>query len=351
MAMVNRHLSRSIVLQALFAIDKNTPKQKEQEREILEHCIREFAPGIENTDFIFQVFEGIKKKQSIIDEIIEKSAVRWSLEKIDTIDRNILRIGLFEMIFGDYTQVPPKVAINEAIEIAKTFGSQGSSKFINGVLGSVYQEMGEPMKHQISKSKQVVEKEEEIPVQQKAGAIVYSTDKDGILRLLMVHDVFGYWTLSKSSIKDTHNSLEEATIAALKKEVGLDITIIKPLEKKEYTAHHPDIGKMKKVGNFFLATSRYLPVSIQNKQGGLDSVKWFELEEILSLRVYPDIAELLATIVPELIDISKAKNETIEESDIAKEGLDFVEKLQTIHISPIQKILKQAKESSDREIQ
>jgi N utilization substance protein B len=70
------------------------------------------------------------------------------------VDRNILRLGIYELIFGNYEEVPPKVAINEAIELAKTFGGESSARFINGVLGTIYREMGEPMKNDESKNKE-----------------------------------------------------------------------------------------------------------------------------------------------------------------------------------------------------
>jgi len=85
---------------------------------------------------------------SQIDQIIEKSAPEWPLDQIAIVDRNVLRIGLFELLFGNREEVPPKVAINEAIELAKTFGGESSGRFVNGVLGTVYREIGEPQKEE-----------------------------------------------------------------------------------------------------------------------------------------------------------------------------------------------------------
>ena len=78
-----------------------------------------------------------------IDEIITKAAPEWPLDKINAVDRNILRIGLAELLFGNFEQVPPKVAINEAIELAKNFGGPSSGRFVNGVLGAIYKEMAD----------------------------------------------------------------------------------------------------------------------------------------------------------------------------------------------------------------
>ena len=79
-----------------------------------------------------------------IDKIIEKSAPEWPIEQITIVDRNVLRIGLYELLYANKEEVPPKVAINEAIELAKSFGGESSGKFINGVLGTVYKEIGGP---------------------------------------------------------------------------------------------------------------------------------------------------------------------------------------------------------------
>ncbi len=103
----------------------------------------------------FLLIDQVLKKHKVIDEIIEKAAPDWPIDKISIIDRNILRIGLTELLFGDRKEVPPKVAINEAIELAKTFGGENSGKFVNGVLGAVYKEIGEPGKSKsVKKRKQ-----------------------------------------------------------------------------------------------------------------------------------------------------------------------------------------------------
>src|SRR3989344_4440149 len=151
--MANRHLSRSIVLQSLFEwdflpIEEKDKQTKENSKdlkieEILGRNLKEFAPGLEDDKFVSSLMDGVLKKQEKIDEIIEKAAPDWPIDKISVVDRNILRIGLTELLFGDRKEVPPKVAINEAIELAKTFGGENSGKFVNGVLGAVYKEMGE----------------------------------------------------------------------------------------------------------------------------------------------------------------------------------------------------------------
>jgi N utilization substance protein B len=147
--MANRHLQRSIAMQTLFEWDFQG-SQNENSQGILKRNLEEFAPGVEDTIFARHLVEGTLREQKTIDTLIEKCAPEWPLSQVTVIDRNVLRLGIYELMFGNYDEVPPKVAINEAIELAKSFGSDASPRFINGVLGTIYREMGEPMKNDIS---------------------------------------------------------------------------------------------------------------------------------------------------------------------------------------------------------
>jgi len=109
--------------------------------EILQRNLDEFGPGLEEKGFASELTAGVIGKMGTIDKIIEKAAPQWPIDQISVVDRNILRLGLFELIFEDKKAVPPKVAINEAIELAKNFGGESSGKFVNGVLGTIYKEM------------------------------------------------------------------------------------------------------------------------------------------------------------------------------------------------------------------
>ncbi len=114
--------------------------------DIMERNIKEFAAGLEDPTFIIDLIKGVISHVSELDKIIEKAAPQWPLDQIAIVDRNVLRLGLYELLFGNRDEVPPKVAINEAIELAKSFGGDSSGKFVNGVLGTVYREIGEPGK-------------------------------------------------------------------------------------------------------------------------------------------------------------------------------------------------------------
>ncbi|MSU54664.1 MAG: transcription antitermination factor NusB [Candidatus Staskawiczbacteria bacterium] len=138
--MASRHLSRSIVMQSLYEWDFYGRKEGALD-EVLERNITDFGPGLENLEFVRQLAHGVVKHMIEIDNIIEKAAPEWPIAQIPIIDRNVLRIGLFELLYSNKEEVPPKVAINEAIELAKNFSGQISGKFINGVLGTVFKQL------------------------------------------------------------------------------------------------------------------------------------------------------------------------------------------------------------------
>jgi len=136
--MSNRHLSRSIALQSLYQFDfLDFPDEKLSE--IIAFNRQEFAPKFNDEGFIDQLVQGVVNKRNDIDELINQFAPSWPIETITLIDRNILRQGIYELKFAD--NIPAKVAINEAIELAKSFGGQSSGKFVNGVLGAIYKDM------------------------------------------------------------------------------------------------------------------------------------------------------------------------------------------------------------------
>ena len=293
--MANRHLSRSIILQTLFEWDFNS-YPSEEIGEILNRNLKEFGPGLNDQDFVDKLLELVVTKKKIVDEIIEKAAPDWPIDKINVIDRNILRMGLCELLFGDYKEVPPKVAINEAIELGKSFGGEKSGKFVNGVLGAVYKEIGEPGKDEMAKNKAFLETDPaKFPIEKKAGAVVYAKEGDKIY-FAFVHDVFGYWTLSKGSIEEGETS-EIAAIREIKEEINLDIEIEEKLGENEYIASHPEKGKIRKQVTFFLARSPYIPVTLENNSGGLDGAEWFTIEELPKLKMYDDVVGLCAKAI------------------------------------------------------
>ena len=148
--MATRHLVRAVILQSLYEWDFYD-KDKDI-TEVLERNLKEFADGIDEPEFAWATLQGIAKHLDEIDSIIKENAKNWPFDKIALIDRNILRIGVYELAFADKKEIPEKVAINEAIELAKNYGGSNSSSFINGVLGSIYaKEIEDNKKEEVSK--------------------------------------------------------------------------------------------------------------------------------------------------------------------------------------------------------
>ncbi len=139
--MGSRHLSRAIAMQSLYEWDFYDKKRDIQG--ILESNIEEFGPDIEDKDFIRKLVKGILQHISYLDKIITIAAPQWPLDQINIVERNILRLALYELLYANQKEVPPKVAINEAIELAKSFGGESSGKFVNGILGTVFNQIKE----------------------------------------------------------------------------------------------------------------------------------------------------------------------------------------------------------------
>lgn len=286
--MSTRHIARSLVLQTLFEIDQRCAFDISQADAllVLKRISSEFGEDIKDITFAEVLVKECLSRRITLDDIIVRAAPDWPLDKIGDVDRNILRLGLCELLFGDRSQVPPKVAIDEAIELAKTFGGETSGRFINGVLGAIYKEMGEPGKDQITKK---VEKEA-MRHERLVGAVVLS-NYEGTRYVGLVHDVFGYWTLTKGKIEG-EEAIEVLAIRKIKSEIGIDVTLTTVLGENEYIANKPEEGKVVKHVVYYLAESEYTPLILE-KKGGLDEAKWFEEYEVANLRMYDDIKPLI----------------------------------------------------------
>lgn len=155
----NRHLGRIVALQTLYEQDfrreVNDPGLDLED--VLARNIARYEETIEDKAFIETLVRGVHSKQDELDDIIRPVAPEWPIEQIARMDRIVLRIGVFELMFED--GVPPKVAINEAVELAKAFGGDNSSKFINGVLGTVLRNHEEKSPSKVKKAPAKSEKE------------------------------------------------------------------------------------------------------------------------------------------------------------------------------------------------
>lgn len=137
--MANRHLARTIAMQALYEWDFNGKVDPQDAIKRLEYNLTDFAPAPDEEGFAANTVKGVLENIEDIDSLISKYATDWPIEQITIVDRNILRVGAYELKYNP--DIPSKVAINEAIEIAKKYGGESSGRFVNGVLGAIFKEL------------------------------------------------------------------------------------------------------------------------------------------------------------------------------------------------------------------
>ena len=138
----NRHLGRIVALQTLYELDFRVEVREEHldQDEVLDRNIARYSEVMEDKQFVSDLVKGVMREETALDEFIQPLAPEWPLNQIARIDRTILRMGVWEMLHAD--KVPIKVIINEAVELAKGFGADNSSKFVNGVLGTAAKNLG-----------------------------------------------------------------------------------------------------------------------------------------------------------------------------------------------------------------
>lgn len=295
-------------MQALFEWDFYNGQPglgRETLETILSRNILEFGPGGTEKEFILKLTKGVLSKRDTLDAIIMKAARDWPLAQTPLVDRNVLRIGLYELLFASKEEVPARVAINEAIELGKSYGGERSGKFVNGVLGTIYKEMGEPGKNDEPKKKRKFKKKEDLtdedkeklPLKKLVGALVYHKDKRGAIELALVHDVFGHWTLSKGKVGDAGNEGEDdkqAVVREIKEEMNLEITVVAEIGGNEYIATDPEIGNLRKRVTYFVAEARNpASIKLEEGKGGLDDTRWFPVSQIGDLKIYSDVRPLI----------------------------------------------------------
>lgn len=139
----NRHLGRVIVLQSLYEYElRSLAHDPEVDLDtIVAKNIEPYEKALGDTEFVYNLAHGVAQNFETLDKALQPMAPEWPISSISAIDRNVLRMGLYELS-ECRDSIPPKVAINEAVELAKAFGADNSSKFINGVLGTAYRELG-----------------------------------------------------------------------------------------------------------------------------------------------------------------------------------------------------------------
>lgn len=302
---INRHLARGIALQVLFELDMNDNLNinRDELKKIIDRETDEFA-GDRDDGFIFDLLVIIQERVATLDDIISRAAPEWPLEKINVMDRNILRLGLAELLFNN-EKVPPKVAIDEAIELAKNYSSSTSHKFVNGVLGTIYKEMGEPRKEEVSQKKNNLE------TINLAGGLVYSI-YEGRIYVAFVRDIFKHWTLPKGRL-EIEEDLRVGAVRKIKEEIGINVVIKDKLQENTYIANakkqeeltEDDKSKapekIKKHVHYFLAEGKHEPLRLEEENTGLVEAKWFSLDQIEDLNIYEDIKPIIAGGIEKIV--------------------------------------------------
>lgn len=288
--MSNRHLARTLALQSLFQWDFNS--QTGDIDEITKYCSQEFAGDFDDGGFTKDLVHGVIDKIKKLDKLIIKYAPEWPLDQITTVDRNCLRIGIYELKF-DLT-IPPKVAINEAIELAKAYGGDASGKFINGVLGSIYKEMEDKGEKQ--------NMEEKVEKKAYVGGVIYKVDK-GTIRVVVVQNKYKKWTLPKMAIGNNKEH-KSVVLTEMTKITGLkDLEIIKYLNNIEYRIKRPKAIILEKMIHFYLLKTN--DTELHNKsEEELEDVQWMLIDEAINKINYENTLELFK----EAADIIKANN-------------------------------------------
>ncbi len=297
--MASRHLARSIAMQSLYEWDFNG-QATDAIDEIIRKNMGEFGPGLDDKDFPRQLVQGVLEKLPQLDKIIEKAAPEWPIGQIAVVDRNVLRLGLWELLFGDHAAVPPKVAINEAIELAKSFGGESSGKFVNGVLGTVYRELGEPGKEHPKRGEAMAAKEEDY-----VGAVVFRREGNNIL-WAMIHDIFKHWTFVKGH-KKPDETAEAGALREVKEEIGLEGKAIGVLGQNSYSAKNEAGEPVIRKVNYFLVGTDEEKLTIE-KGAGIVEAQWFPMEQVSETKHYADTNHIIEAAM-EKINSQKPKTE------------------------------------------
>lgn len=277
--MSNRHLARTLTLQTLFQWDFNG--QTENVNDILAYNFKEFAIDFDDDGFSKELVGGVVKNKKEIDALITKFAPEWPLDQITTSDRNCLRIGIYELKF-DKT-IPPKVAINEAIELAKAYGGDSSGKFINGVLGSIFKEM--------EKAGEKPNMDEKIKEETSAGGVVYykNSNEHKIVLILSAHNK---WALPKGHKNENENEKDTA-LREVTEETGLsNLKVLDYLCESQVKIKQPKTITVLKTIKFYLIESVNDKIIVP-KIDELKDVQWFSPSEAYKKTDYDNVRKAL----------------------------------------------------------
>jgi N utilization substance protein B len=281
--MSNRHLARTLALQTLFQWDFHGMSANKLDA-ILDYNFKEFAPDFDDQGFTKNILEGVVEHIAEIDSLIVKYAPEWPLDQITGVDRNVLRLGIFELKYTP--DIPPKVAINESIELAKSFGGDSSGKFINGVLGSIYKVMQEKGEKQGMDQPTLGER------QHSAGGVVWHRYDSGEIKIALILDGHGKWTFSKGRIKEDEQP-EEAVKREIGEELGLkDLIIGEKIGELELIVREPNVQPYPKTVYIYLIEAKDNILTPAKNVGEMKDAKWYNIEEVENILGYDQAREI-----------------------------------------------------------
>lgn len=287
--MSNRHLARTIALQTLFEWDFHHRSKKLFD--LLELNRQNFAPDFEDQGFTEHLVKGVTRHLPEIDEIIQKFAPDWPIDQITIIDRNILRLGVFELKYDK--EMPPRVAINEAIELAKAFGGDSSYKFVNGVLGAIYKALGPEIDTPSTPTSE--------PKEYSAGGVVYRKDSTGY-KFALIKDAIDKWTFPKGKIGDTipDENITDAIKREIKEEIGIsDVQFRDELGSIDLTVNPPNQPSYPKRVFYYLIETNDENLVPENTVTVKDA-QWFSAEEALAHLDYEKAKEIFEKALKKL---------------------------------------------------
>ena len=305
--MYTRREYRKVVMQSLYEIDTNFSMDINilDAKKILNRNINEFLPDSKESEFINNLFDTVIERVNTLDDIITKAAPEWPLDKINIVDRNVLRLGLSEIIFSNKNNVPPKVAIDEAIEIAKEFGGESSSKFVNGVLGAVYKELniGETEGASDSKDKKELNTNRAAKKEEKRVGVIIFSKVDNEDYVLLDSDRFGSHTFVKG--ENINGDSDEIFLHNYVKEnIDLQIKNIEYFDHNAYISHHPEKGNIHKIVNYYISLCDFKPVEKSLTVESKSDFIWINIKEIDKIKVYKDLKPMLNKAIEKYARIS-----------------------------------------------
>ena len=273
-----RHQSRMVALQSLYEWDFDEEKNAE---EVLQRNITTSGFKVDEP-FCQKIIEGVTKHIEEINGIIRKTAPEWPLEQIATIDRTILRIGIFELIYD--TEVPPKAVINEAVELGKEFGGENSGKFVNGVLGTIYRNS---------------DRYEDENLVISAGGIIFRQEA-GKTYFILVQNTYDKWTFPKGKVEEGE-TWQEAAVREIREETGIEeAEILGEVGEIKFTDKSGTEPVKKSVHFYLIKTNQKEITSVPKEETHLKEVRWVLQDEVPNMLGYENLVDLFKKAVEEI---------------------------------------------------